>query len=95
MLTSSTPTSIQLDLDQHYVFKSMIPLKKEGTSSTVNSKITFNLDNQGLIKEHLEEWDHKKNPTGEDGFMGKLMEGRKKMGAKMVEKGVSSDPNDL
>lgn len=51
------------------------------------------MNSEGLIEEHHEEWDHEKNKTEDDGFMGKLMEGRKKMSAKLVESTVSSDPD--
>lgn len=93
VLSSSTPSSLQLNLTQHYVFKSPIPFKKEGTEKTVNSKITLNMNQQGLIEEHHEEWDHEPNKDAEDGFMGKIQEFRKKMDAKMVEKGVDADPS--
>ncbi|KAF1354748.1 hypothetical protein BDV97DRAFT_307986 [Delphinella strobiligena] len=95
VLRTSTPTSLQLNLTQNYIFKSPIPLKKEGTSRTVNSKITLNKNKQGLIEEHIEEWDHERNKTADDGFVGKLMEGRKKIDAKIVEKSVSGDPGDV
>lgn len=96
MLNTSTSTKLIFDLDQHYVFKSPIPFKSEGTEKLVNSKLTFTLDEStGLIKEHLEEWDHEGNKTSEDGFMGKLQEQRKKVGAKIVEKTVSSDPDKI
>lgn len=93
VLESSTKSSLQLNLTQRYVFKSLIPFKEKGTEKTVNSKITFNLNSQGKIEEHLEEWDHEGNKTSEDGFVGKLQEARKKMDAKLVEMGVSSDPS--
>lgn len=48
-----------------------------------------------MIEEHHEEWDHEKNKTEEDGFMGKMMEARKKMDAKVVEKTVPSNPDEL
>jgi len=92
LLAESTDRKLALDLTQHYVFKSAIPLKKEGVQKTVNSKVTLYLDGEGLIERHDEEWDHEGNKTGEDGWVGKLMEGRKKVGAKVVEKAVSSDP---
>ena len=92
VLASSTPSQLQLNLTQHYVFKSPIPFKKEGAEKTVNSKLTFKLNSQGLIEEHIEEWDHETNKTADDGFMGKLQEQRKKMDAKMVDTFVSSDP---
>lgn len=93
VLASSTPSQLELNLTQHYVFKSPIPFKKEGTEKTVNSKLTFKLNSQGLIEEHIEEWDHEGNKTADDGFMGKLQEQRKKFDAKLVEKTVSSDPS--
>ena len=94
-MSSSTPNQLEVNLTQHYVFKSPIPLKKEGTEKTVNSKITFKLNSQGLIEEHIEEWDHEGNKTGDDGFMGKLMEGRKKVDAKLVEKTVPTNPDKV
>lgn len=51
------------------------------------------MNSEGLIEEHIEEWDHEKNKTGEDGFMGKIQEARKKMDAKLVEATVSTDPD--
>jgi hypothetical protein len=77
--------SIVLNLTQHYVFKGSKTPEK-----TLNSKVTLQLDGEGMIKHHEEEWDHKPNATGDDGFMGKMQEWRKKAGAKMVEAGVSS-----
>ena len=61
----------------------------------MNSLLTFKLNSAGLITEHHEEWDHQDNKTSEDGFMGKLQEGRKKFDAKVVEKTVSSNPSDV
>jgi len=81
------PHAIRLDLTQHYVFKT-------GQEKTVNSLVTLELRN-GMIEHHEEEWDHKENSTGADGFMGKLNELRKKADAKLVEKTVPSDPNKL
>lgn len=92
VLQSSTPSSLQLNLTQFYVFKSPLPGKSEGTEKEVNSKLTLKLNSDGLIEEHDEEWDHKENKTGEDGFMGKLQQARKTVSAKLVEMGVSSNP---
>ena len=82
--------AIVLNLTQHYVFKGGKTPEK-----TLNSKITLELDGEGMIKHHEEEWDHQPNKTADDGFMGKLQEWRKKAGAKMVEMGVSSDPKKI
>ena len=95
VLESSTPTQLEINLTQHYVFKSPIPFKKEGTEKTVNSKVTFKLNQQGLIEEHIEEWDHQGNKTADDGFMGKLQEQRKKIDASLVEKTVPTNPDKL
>lgn len=58
MLATSTAEKIELNLTQHYIFKSPIPFKSKGTEKTVNSKITFHMNSQGLIQNHDEEWDH-------------------------------------
>lgn len=79
-------SAIRLDLTQHYVFK------VGGAEKTLNSLITLKRDSQGLVREHTEEWDHKPNTTGDDGFLGKLNELRKKFMANVIEAGVSSDP---
>ena len=90
ILADSPPNSIALNLTQHYVFKG-----DKTPEKTLNSKVTLHLDQNGLIKNHDEEWDHQPNKTGEDGFMGKIQEWRKKADAKMVEAGVSSDPKKI
>ncbi|KAK5125998.1 hypothetical protein LTR85_011353 [Meristemomyces frigidus] len=95
LLSDSTPQEIKLNLTQNYVFKSPIPFKSKGTEKPVNSKITLRLNESGKIVEHIEEWDHEGNKTADDGFAGKLQEGRKKFGAKVVEKSVSSNPSDV
>ncbi len=77
------------------MFKSPIPFKERGAEKTVNSKVTLSLDGDALIVRHDEEWDHQGNPSGDDGFVGKLMEGRKKVGAMLVDKAVPSDPSKV
>lgn len=79
---------IKLDLTQHYVFKLG---KKE---KTLNSLVTLKMQN-GLIEHHEEEWDHKPNTTKEDGFFGALNEYRKKIGAKIIDATVTSDPSKV
>ena len=95
VLADSAPNTLAINLTQRYVFKSPIPFKSKGTEKTVNSKVTFHLNGDGLIEKHDEEWDHQGNPTDDDGFVGKLMESRKKTGAKLVQKAVSSDPSKV
>jgi hypothetical protein len=83
----SHPNSILLDLTQHYKFKA------GGMEKTLNSLVTLKMNTAtGLIEHHEEEWDHKQNKDGDDGFLGKMNEWRKRADAKMVEVGVSSDP---
>jgi len=48
-----------------------------------------------LITLHEEEWDHEPNKYSEDGFLGKIQEARKRMGATLIDKMVSSDPNKV
>lgn len=81
--------SIILNLTQHYVFRGSKTPEK-----TVNSKVTLKMKD-GLIEHHEEEWDHKPNRTGTDGFVGKIQEIRKKADAKLVDMTVSSDPNKV
>ncbi|KAL8719506.1 MAG: hypothetical protein Q9225_003496 [Loekoesia sp. 1 TL-2023] len=92
VLADSPPNTIALNLTQHYVFKSPIPFKSKGAEKTVNSKVTFHLNGEGLIERHDEEWDHQGNKSEEDGFVGKVMEARKKTDAKIVQRTVPSDP---
>ncbi|MCJ1420784.1 hypothetical protein MMC32_007143 [Xylographa parallela] len=83
----SQPDALRLDLTQRYVFKT-------GQAKTLNSLLTLRLTN-GMIEHHEEEWDHKENKTAEDGFFGRLSEWRKKADAKVVEKMVPADPNQV
>lgn len=87
----SNPDAIVMDLDQHYVFKEAMGKQPD---KLVNSKITLKLKD-GLIEQHIEEWDHQPNKTGNDGFMGKIQEFRKNVSAKIVGKTVPSDPDKI
>jgi len=95
VLEASTPNELKLNLTQRYIFKSPIPFKTEGAEKTINSKLTFRLNEQGQIREHIEEWFHEGNATSDDGFMGQVQEFRKKADAKLVEATVSSDPKKV
>ncbi|KAL8852323.1 MAG: hypothetical protein Q9221_002819 [Calogaya cf. arnoldii] len=92
LLAESDASHLALNLTQKYVFKSPIPFKEKGTEKTVNSKVTLHLDGQGKIERHDEEWDWQGNQSEEDGFKGKMMQARKKVDAKLVEKSVPTDP---
>ncbi|KAI4231985.1 MAG: hypothetical protein L6R40_007572 [Gallowayella cf. fulva] len=93
--SESGPGKLAMNLTQRYVFKSALPGKSEGGEKTVNSKVTLWFNGEGLIEKHDEEWDHEANKSGEDGFMGKMQQMRKKVDAKVVEKTVSSDPSKV
>lgn len=96
VLDDAPPNALAVNLTQHYVFKSPIPFKSKGAEKTVNSKLTFHFNEEGKIEKHDEEWDHQTNKAaGDDGFMGKVQEARKKADAKLVEKTVSSDPGKV
>lgn len=83
----SSSNDIKIDLTQHYVFKM-------GGEKTLNSLVTLKM-RDGVIQHHEEEWDHQENKDGEDGFLGKMNEWRKKVDAKVVEKMVPSDPSKV
>lgn len=55
LLASSTPSRIEINLTQKYVFKSLVPFKEKGAEKPVNSKVTLHLDGEGLIVRHDEE----------------------------------------
>lgn len=55
VLASSTARRLELNLTQRYVFKSVVPFKARGMEKSVNSKVTFHLDGEGLIERHDEE----------------------------------------
>lgn len=91
------PDTLVLDLTQHYVFKGAKHPEK-----TLNSKITLKRDHDGMIYNHLEEWDHKKAFSTEEGYMGdgfvgdrfmhKLSEWRRKGDARLIGAFFASDP---
>lgn len=80
---------ILVDLTQHYIFK------VGGAEKTVRSLVTLQRGENGLIILHEEEWDHEPNKYSEDGFLGKIQEARKRMGASLIDKMVSSDPDKV
>ena len=52
---------------------------------TVNSLLTIERNTQGKVLRHTEEWNHNKETTGDDGFLGLLNEHRKKLTAKITD----------
>lgn len=59
---------------------------------TVNSLLTIETDQSHRIVRHTEEWDHKHEPTSEDGFWGSIQEFRKKLTADTTALFVGQKP---
>jgi len=64
---------------------------KEPTK-VVNSLLTIERNEAGAITKHTEEWDHRKETTSDDGFLGSLNEWRKAATANVTELFVSQKP---
>jgi len=74
------PSTLLIDQDVDY------HLKEEGAPfKTINSLLTIETNSQGKITRHTEEWDHKPEKTGADGFVGWWSEIRKKLSATGVD----------
>ena len=58
----------------------------------MNSLLTLETDASHKIIRHTEEWDHKHESTGHDGFLGMLNEMRKKITAGITGMFVGQDP---
>ncbi|KAF7784137.1 hypothetical protein Agabi119p4_302 [Agaricus bisporus var. burnettii] len=59
-------------------------------TKTLNSLVTITLNGDNKIQNHVEEWNHQKNTSSEDGFLGMLNEARKKFTANLTEKLVGA-----
>ncbi|PAV22602.1 hypothetical protein PNOK_0255900 [Pyrrhoderma noxium] len=55
-------------------------------TKTLNSLLTVFTDDKHMITRHVEEWDHLKDSSKEDGFFGTLNDHRKKITASLVNK---------
>jgi len=89
---SSVPkTTILIDQDVAYYRDphSTSPTK------TVNSLLTIEINDSNQVTRHTEEWDHKRESTSHDGFVGLLNEQRKKLTAGVTNMFVSSDPKNV
>lgn len=61
-------------------------------TKTVNSLLTIERNSStGLITKHTEEWDHQRETSSQDGFLGKLNEWRKLATAKMTNVAVGNE----
>ncbi|KDQ63132.1 hypothetical protein JAAARDRAFT_29133 [Jaapia argillacea MUCL 33604] len=65
---------------------------KSSPTKTVNSLLTLETSDSGLVTHHQEEWDHKREPTSDDGFVGYINEQRKKLTAGLTDMFVSKEP---
>lgn len=59
---------------------------------TVNSLLTLQTNDAHQVTYHTEEWDHKRETTRDDGFLGYLNEQRKKITAGVTGMFVSQEP---
>ena len=59
---------------------------------TINSLLTIETNEARQIVRHTEEWDHKHEPTKEDGFWGSIQDFRKKLTASTTAMFVGQEP---
>ena len=59
---------------------------------TVNSLLTIETNEQRQVVRHTEEWNHRRETTSEDGFLGMLNEHRKKFTANFTGMFISQEP---
>jgi len=64
-------------------------------TKVVNSLLTIETNSSHQVTRHTEEWDHKRETTGQDGFIGMLNEQRKKITAGLTNMVVTSDPTKI
>ncbi|OCB86214.1 hypothetical protein A7U60_g6803 [Sanghuangporus baumii] len=80
--SSSSPTKVDIVIPTRHL-------------STLNSLLTISTNEQYQITRHVEEWDHQRDTSKEDGFFGLLNDQRKKITASLVNKIVGSNqPKD-
>ncbi|KIK70618.1 hypothetical protein GYMLUDRAFT_89632 [Collybiopsis luxurians FD-317 M1] len=84
---SMTKNTLLIDQDVAY-FRDR---NSSSPTKVVNSLLTIHLDDSYKILRHIEEWNHSKSSTSEDGFFGMLNEYRKKATANLVDKVVGKD----
>ena len=63
-----------------------------GSSQTINSLLTIETNDARQVTRHTEEWNHRRETTGEDGFLGMLNEHRKRFTANFTGMFVSQEP---
>ena len=86
------PTSTLL-IDQDVEYHLQQSSAPDSGIKTVNSLLTIERDERGLITSHTEEWDHAKTSSQEDGgFLAAMNEQRKKLTASIVDILVDKEP---
>ncbi|KAI0756486.1 hypothetical protein C8Q80DRAFT_1128886 [Daedaleopsis nitida] len=61
-------------------------------TKTVNSLLTLETNDKHQVVRHTEEWNHRRETSGEDGFLGMINEQRKKLTANITGLFVSQEP---
>ncbi|GBE77561.1 hypothetical protein BKA93DRAFT_817315 [Sparassis latifolia] len=61
-------------------------------TKVVNSLLTLQTNDEHKVTRHTEEWDHKRETTRDDGFLGMLNEQRKKITASVTGMFISQEP---
>ncbi|EIW64010.1 uncharacterized protein TRAVEDRAFT_112062 [Trametes versicolor FP-101664 SS1] len=86
---SSVPKSkILIDQDVAYYRDP----KASSPTKTVNSLLTLETNSENKVVRHTEEWNHHRETTSEDGFLGMLNENRKKITATVTGMFISQEP---
>ncbi|KAI0962222.1 hypothetical protein AcV7_001109 [Taiwanofungus camphoratus] len=91
---TSSPTAVRTRprLGMCFHASSQITHNCADNSQTVNSLLTLQTNDAHRVTRHTEEWDHKRQTTREDGFLGLLNEQRKKLTAGITGMFVSQEP---
>ncbi|KAG6919012.1 hypothetical protein DXG01_009722 [Tephrocybe rancida] len=67
--------------------------KASSPTKTLNSLLTIKVNDAYLVTSHEEHWNHEKNSTSDDGFLGMINEQRKKLTASFTDT-VVGKPKD-
>ena len=87
--------SIAMILRNRNWFSFLSDYLKASPTKTINSLLTLERNQDGLITCHTEEWNHDRETDSSDGFMGKLNEIRKIAAAKVSLNLLSNTVFDL
>lgn len=87
---SGPPNTMLIDQDVAY-FRDV---NASSPFKTVNSLLTLRMNDAHKVTSHSEEWDHKRETTSEDGFIGMLNEQRKKATAGLTNSFMGKGGSD-